>query len=222
LVGFGKGSATLLVKPGSEDVWGSPAGSALEELGRRVEEPGPDWDVGASDALEEARRSLGRGGRFTVQGERVHMRVDEGVTSRLRERALAETKAETRQIVVGWLHMADLQPNEAVIKTALGTEWTCRFGPEMKSRVLELLDQVVVAEGAGTLRDRTGELTIELVRRSLPEAYQMTIDREFEAIVKERVRRTPARRSQTPAAGTAHVNEDDIDRLMAAIKELDA
>jgi hypothetical protein len=150
------------------------------------------------------------------------MRVDEGVTSRLRERALAETKAETRQIVVGWLHMADLQPNEAVIKTALGTEWTCRFGPEMKSRVLELLDQVVVAEGAGTLRDRTGELTIELVRRSLPEAYQMTIDREFEAIVKERVRRTPARRSQTPAAGTAHVNEDDIDRLMAAIKELDA
>lgn len=222
LVGFGKGSATLLVRPGTEDAWGSPAASALEEFGRRVEEPESEWDEGTTEALEQARRSLGKGGRFTVRGEGVRVSVDENVTARLSGRARRVATAVTRHTVVGWLHMADLQPNEVTVKTALGVEWRCHFAPEMKSRILGLLDQVVVAEGPGSTKDRTGELTIEAIRPSLPEAYQMTIDRDFEAIVEERVRQAPPReRVRARAADGAHISDGDIDDLMAAIREID-
>lgn len=219
LVGFGKGSATLLVKPGTEDVWGSPAAAALEELGRRIEEPKSDWDEGTTDALEQARRSLGKTGRFTVQGEGVRVSVDETVMSRLRERASRSGNGMTRHTVIGWLHMADLQPNEVIVKTALGVEWRCRFASEMKPRILDLLDHVVIAEGPGTLRDRTGELTIEEIRPSLPEAYQLTIGGAVEAVIDERLRTMPHRRDIRPSEGP-RITERDVKDLMNAIEEL--
>ncbi len=221
LVGFGKGSATLLVKPGAEDTWGSPAASALEELGRRVAEPGPEWDDGTREALEDARRSLGKGGRFLVHGERIDMTVDEAVTSRLQQPTLAEATAPRKQTVVGWLHMADLQPNEVTIKTALGLEWRCRFAPSLKERVLELLDEVVIAEGVGATKDRTGELTIEEIRPSLPDAYQLTIGGEDETVIDERLRALPRRREIPPPSSGPRITEQDVAELMKAIAELD-
>lgn len=220
LVGFGKGSATLLVRPGAEDTWGSPGASAMEELGRRVADPESQWDEGTTEALEQARRSLGKGGRFTVQGEGMRANVDEKVIARLRSRAAQVMPEVGERTVIGWLHMADVQPNEVVVKTAHGVEWRCHFPPEMKPRIIELLDQVVVVEGPGRAKDRTGELTIERIRSSVPEAYQMTIGGDFEAVIDERLRATPRRREiRRPSAGL-RITERDVEDLMKAIKEL--
>lgn len=220
LVGFGKGSATLLVKPGSEDTWGSPAAGALEELGRRIEEPESEWDEGTTDALEQARRSLGKGGRFTVQGESVRANVDEDLITRLRDRAAHEMPEVAERTVVGWLHMADVQPNEVIVKTALGIEWRCHFTSVMKPRVLELLDQVVVVEGPGAARDRTGELSIERIRPSLPDAYQLTIGGDIEAVIDERLRAMPRHREIRRAVEGTRITERDVQDLMSAIEEL--
>lgn len=220
LVGFGKGSATLLVKPGAEDTWGSPAASALEELGRSVEEPKSEWDEGTTDALEQARRSLGKGSRFTVHGEGVRANVDEKLIARLRDRATHAVPEVGERTVVGWLHMADVQPNEVIVRTALGIEWRCRFAPEMKPRILELLDEVVAVEGPGAARDRTGEVSIERIRPSLPEAYQLTIGGDLEAVIDGRLRELPRRKEIRPAVEGPPITERDVQDLMGALEEL--
>lgn len=220
LVGIKKGSAILQLKAMSDDIWPGAADMAVVELARRVHSSKTPLDAGIVNALDEARSSLGTTGAFRVRSHGMKtMVVTPRVVERLRARAVAQTpSAQMHRVVTGWLHMADVQPNEFVIRTPTGVEWRCAFPPTMKQAVLSLLDRVVVAAGQGARTGRLGRLEIESIREA-PAVYQETLQGDSERLLPPDTP-TVARIKQLRNAGP-QITPEDVDELVKAIEERD-
>lgn len=218
LVGIRKGSTVLQLKTTSADWLPSAADLAIAELARQVRSPKASLERGIVDALDEARLSLGARGGFRVKSHGMKtMIINERAVTRLRTRESEQTSAEARNHVVsGWLHMADVQPNEFVIRTPLGVEWRCTFSPAMKRTVLRLIDQVVVASGTGVQTGRVGKLEIESISAA-PTVYQQTLEGDAERVSGVEIP-TSVRLRRSRGDGL-EMTRKDVDDLLASIEE---
>lgn len=113
------------------------------------------FDPDAAAAISRARRALGDDGLIRMvhtRGERTVRKVaiDAKVERRLEKRA---RRMEPRPVrVSGRLHLIDLEPPYRVgIRASDGTEWLCRYPPNLENRVKGLLDARVWAKGVGNL-----------------------------------------------------------------------
>lgn len=217
LVGIKKGSTILQLKATSSDLWPGAADMAVVELGRRVHNPKASVDTGIVAALEEARSSLGPAGRFRVKSHGMKtMVIDHRTVERLRARAVAQARTESvARVISGWLHMADLQPSEFIIRAPSGVEWRCTFSPSMKASVLALLDHVVVAAGHGTQSGRMGQLEIDTITEA-PSVYQQTLDGGSERLAPPDLPTTTRLRLQHRAG--PEITREDVDQLLRSIE----
>lgn len=220
LVGIKKGSAILQLRAASDDLWPSAADMALVELSRRAHAPKAPLERGIVDALEEARLSLGGKGGFRVKSHGMKtLVVNERSVGRLRLRAVERAGVDlSTHVISGWLHMADLQPNEFVIRAPTGIEWRCTFEQAMKQRVLNLLDHVVVARGTGSYAGRVGRLDIESIEEAAP-VLQQTLEGNFDRLMPPDVPTTTRLRQQAQLG--PEITRKDVDDLLAAIEELE-
>lgn len=218
LVGIKKGSMILQLKTVSGDWLPGAADMAVVELARRVHNPRAAVDEGIVEALDEARQSLGATGSFRVRSHGMKtMVVDDRTVTRLRSRAVGRRTAESSiHTVSGWLHMADLQPSEFVIRTPTAIEWRCTFSPELKQVVLDLLDRIVVATGRGSLIGRYGRLDIESISAA-PPVYQKTLEGSEEHLNAFTIP-TSVRLQKQRGLGP-EITRKDVDDLLASIEE---
>ncbi len=120
------------------------------------------------DALASARSALGSGGRIGVvdAGGRRKRRVviDENMITSLEART--ETDGPRQMTVSGRLHLIDVEPPPKVaIRAPDGTDWICRYPPELERRVKALLDNNAWARGMGALTGaRTGQLELDEIQ----------------------------------------------------------
>jgi hypothetical protein len=218
LVGIKKGSAILQLRAPSTDMWPAAADFALLELSKRAHSQKTYIERGIVDALEEARLSLGASGSFRVRSHGMKtLVVNERSVERLRARSIDQAQiASSSQVISGWLHMADLQPNEFVIRAPTGIEWRCAFGAELKPRVLALLDRVVVASGRGSQVGRTGRLQIEIIEEARP-VFQQTLEGGSDRILPAEASVMTRLRQHGPIG--PEITRKDVDELLEAIEE---
>lgn len=172
-----RGSAVLTLKP---------AGASHDEEGHLFEEgddpslgnigamaaalaAGQPVDPAVADALEDARRALGResgvieitlpprfsGSSVTLDRERIAL-------SRAPQSAPSDTAT-----ISGWLHAVDFAPDKIGVRTPQGVEWTCTYPEDLEAQVKAVMDEVVVISGEGQLKSpRRGSLEIRDIRRA--------------------------------------------------------
>ena len=103
------------------------------------------------EALDGARKSLGRGGRFGVAfgPKESPFYVDGERIQRLHAATTLET--EPKEITVsGRLHLIEVeQPGKVEVRATDGVNWTCTYDPALKPTVLRLVDSLVRARGLG-------------------------------------------------------------------------
>lgn len=159
LVGIRQGSTVLVWESAEVDLFGGRADETIEDFINLIaSEAGVEPAI--ADPLEEAWRSLGDRGRITLSLGRSKVIVDEQRIARLRREP--PTVDERRELVVsGWLHAADLDPDEIRIRDATNIEWTCRYSADLEPSVRAALGEVVRAWGTGRQTGRRGDLDVD-------------------------------------------------------------
>lgn len=95
---------------------------AVKELLDSIEGPAPIHGS-IVEALEDARKSLGQDGRMEIRTPwRPPVAIDETLLRQLP--VTFEEVSVSRMVISGWLHAADLAPDQLVIRDAEGVEWT--------------------------------------------------------------------------------------------------
>lgn len=127
-----------------------------------------------TDSLDAARRALGADGSITVEIEPVmggsrrrptRVRIDGERLRRIRENTESSPPA-TVETISGRLHQVDFEPDRLAIRAADGVDWLCDFPERLEPQVEALVNRLVWARGAGTLRSPTrGSMTIEEIAR---------------------------------------------------------
>ncbi|MHB1538355.1 MAG: hypothetical protein ACYCUM_06960 [Solirubrobacteraceae bacterium] len=165
----GSGIATIeverLAEPEDEELPLDEVPVALEnlraladDLDRATELP---RDV--TSALQAACRAVGQDGSIRIdfpQSIRAEpARID--LPSLARFDGLSAPVEERTQSVSGRLHILDIEPDRLAIRTASGIDWTCAYPAELESKITQLIDSSVWAEGAGHMTgSQRGSMTI--------------------------------------------------------------
>ena len=140
LVALRKGSTVLVWESAEVDLFGGVADETINQLLLRVGDEAAAIDTAVVEPLEEARRSLGEGGtiRFITAGKPPVV-LDEDRIARLRGSSEQPVPAlrVTHRTVTGWLHAADLEPNEIRIMDAENLDWICDFQSALRRRCLD-------------------------------------------------------------------------------------
>jgi len=118
------------------------------------------------EALGKACRSVGTDGSIAIEmadADFPPVVVDAGLLERVALATSTPNDDEVRS-VAGRLHLLDLEPDRLGIRTASGTEWSCRYPEELEERIKRLLDRIVWVEGSGKLTSPLrGSMTIERI-----------------------------------------------------------
>jgi hypothetical protein len=115
------------------------------------------------EPLEEARRSLGEDGRIefrTPWSEPVVL--DEQKAAILAGALPAIPPSDLEWVEIsGWLHGADLAPDEIRIRDVRGEDWVCHYPDELEVSVRSLLGSVVIASGLASSEGRRRRIELE-------------------------------------------------------------
>jgi hypothetical protein len=151
----------LVWRSAEEDLFGGMADETVRSLVDRLQ--GEALESAILEPLEEARRSLGDDGRIEFRTPWVEPVVldAEGV-ARLSGTSLLVSTIDLEWVEVsGWLHGADLAPDEIRIRDVRGADWICHYPDELEGLVRGLLGRVVIASGLASSEGRRRRIEIE-------------------------------------------------------------
>lgn len=188
VVGFRTGSGILTLEPlgGAESdseamaIEDEPA--ALRNLNALMDAV-EDNEVPATvvDALEAARRTMGRSGSFGIKstsGTEVRSsRITAAKVKVLRDSTPSEDDLEREVSVVGLLHLIDVEEagRRVNVRATDGTDWICVYESPFEEQVASMLSSIVRVRGVGRRTSpRAGRLAIHAVE-PLPAMEQTDI-----------------------------------------------
>jgi hypothetical protein len=225
------GSTTITLEPEApsdedEQLFPDASTLAIANVDAFIESVGAKspFDPDAALAISRARRALGDDGliRFLhTRGTQTVRKteIDQKVEKRLEKRARRTEPRPTR--VSGRLHLIDLEPPYRVgIRASDGTEWLCRYPPDLEDRVKSLLDARVWAKGIGHITGaQRGSLEIseiQPVASGLEQTEMFTI----EPVPLEDLMLQQGRSGPTPDTALAlppELSDEEVDRYLAAL-----
>ena len=180
LVGFREGSGIATIEPEltrSSDsteklVDAEPIQIAnLKLLLSRVEQE-EELPESVTDALEQARRSVGEDGTLAVEmpcppassEPMQRVVIDASRIERIRASS-QKPQRPTVSSISGRLHQVDFEPDKLAIRASDGVDWICTFPEELERQIETLVNRLVWASGSGTIQSsRRGTMTLAEIK----------------------------------------------------------
>jgi hypothetical protein len=161
LIGIEAGSTVLVWRSAEEDLFGGIADETVRGLVGRIQ--GEVIESAILTPLEEARRSLGEDGRIEFRTPWTEPVVlDERAFARLSGASETAVPSDLEWVEIsGWLHGADLAPDQIRIRDARGVDWVCHYPDDLEITVRSLLGHVVIASGLASSEGRGRRIELE-------------------------------------------------------------